>query len=247
MKKLRAFTLIELLVVIAIIALLIGILVPALAAARKAANKMKNSTQLRGTMTAFSMWSDANSQTQDFPGAYSTNPPTGYPQNATDQTVVGRFWALIAASGVDPLNSKMMVNPISTGSETVWTNSTVTINPGVTTATTGLFYSNNVSYALLSTTIAANVSNSEWHNNTNAGCPLICDRNRGTPGAPTSSFTAGWLSCGPWQGCVGWGDVHVTFETSSTLPVTIYGNKIPKNDLWAPATSSNAGMVNPGS
>jgi len=126
--------------------------------------------------------------------------------------------------------------------ETVWSNPYLTITPGVTTAAAAGFGSNNVSYALLSTKMG-----SEWHNNTNAGCPLICDRNRGTPGAPTSSFTAGWLSCGPWQGCVGWGDVHVTFETSSTLPVTIYGNKIPKNDLWAPATSSNAGMVNPGS
>jgi prepilin-type N-terminal cleavage/methylation domain-containing protein len=242
MKKLRAFTLIELLVVIAIIALLIGILVPALAAARKAANKMKNSTQLRGTMTAFSMWSDANSQTQDLPGAYSTNPPTGYPVNATDQTVVGRFWALIAASGVDPLNSKLLVNPIATGTETVWTNSTVTINPGVTTATTGLFYSNNVSYALLSTTIGSNISNSEWHNNTNAGCPIVADRNRGSAAAPTSS----WSSSG-WQGSVGWGDVHTTFETNPVLSVTIYGSSCPSSNLWQTACSSTAGMVNPGS
>jgi hypothetical protein len=57
------------------------------------------------------MWADANSQTGALPGSYTSNPPTGYPANATDPTVVGRFWALAAPTGTDPLSPKMLVNP----------------------------------------------------------------------------------------------------------------------------------------
>jgi prepilin-type N-terminal cleavage/methylation domain-containing protein len=244
MKKLRGFTLIELLVVIAIIALLIGILVPALGAARKAANKMRNGTQLRGLAMGFAMWSDANSSTQDFPGAYTSNPPTGYPANATDTTVVGRFWALVAATGIDPMTTKMFIDPVMTGSTTVWSSSSVTITPGTTTASTAQFTSNNVTYALLSTTMGT-----EWHNNTNSGCPLIADMNTKTPttGQGGTPPTSAWSTSG-WTGNVAWGDVHTTFENSPVLSVTIYGNSSPSSNMWSSsANSSTAQMVDPGS
>jgi hypothetical protein len=132
----------------------------------------------------------------------------------------------------------MFVNPVSRDvSETVWSNPNCTISPGVTTAGAAGFSSNNVSYALLSTRMG-----SEWRDNTNAGCPMICDRNRGTSAAPSSS----WSATG-WMGCVAWGDVHTTLENSPILSVTIYGSASPTSNLWGPATSSNAGMLNPGS
>jgi hypothetical protein len=167
----------------------------------------------------------------------TSDPPADYPQNATDLTVVGRFWALVGASGIDPLDPRKLVNPITGVPETVWSNPNCTTQPGVTTARTAGFGSNNVSYALLSTKM-----DSQWHNMWNAGCSMICDRNRGTSAAPKSS----WSKTG-WQGNVVWGDTMVTFETSSTnLNEALDGNKCPINNLWAPATSSNAGMVNPG-
>jgi type II secretory pathway pseudopilin PulG len=234
MKTARAFTLIEALVIIVLIVLVIGLLIPAMQGSHPA-NKMKNSNQLRMIMVDFCLWSDANSDIGDLPGGI--DPTAGhYPPNATDPAVVARLWALIAGPGIDPLNPKVLISPIAAGSETVW-GETVSITPGVTTAATAHFGSDNVSYALLSTRMG-----SEWHNNTNARCPLICDRNRGTRAAPASS----WSTTG-WQGTVAWGDVHATFETSSiNLNETLYGNDCPTNNLWAPATSGNAGMVNPG-
>ena len=237
-----------------VVALLIGILVPALGTAKRNANKMKNGTQMKGIVTAMTMWSDANTVTGDFPGGVTA--ATGnYPVNATDTRVVSRYFALVAASGIDPLSPKMLINPCASG-DIVWLNANnVTIQPGVT----GLdgyagsgpmvtdFDSNNVSYALLSTQMAG-----EWRNNTNTGCPMICDRNRGTAAAPASTWsTSGWRGAGTWQGGVGWGDVHATYELSPAFPVTLYGNSFDGGTavtpgIWAPASSSNAEMINPG-
>jgi hypothetical protein len=253
MKRMRAFTLIDALcIMLVVLVLLVAVAVigPGLAASHYGDN-MKNATQLKGMMTAFIAWSDANSNKTPTPNA-ATQPAPGdfpggitaatgnYPANATEPSVVGRLWALVAAPGTGPLNPKMLVNPAQGVPETVWsTPPHVSIAPGVTTAATAHFGSNNVSYGLLSTKMG-----SEWRNKLNAGCPMICDRNRGTPVAPSSSWST-WYNP-TWQGNVAWGDCHVTWETSPIFGVTIYGNTSTTSNLWAPGTSSNAGMVNPG-
>jgi hypothetical protein len=247
-KNVRAFAMTEVLVAIALavfVVVLIGVLVNAAATAW---DKDMRGNQTRNIMVWFSMWSDANSAVRPMPNP-ATQPVCGdlpgslpmatgnYPANATDPSVVARFWALIAAPGIDPLDPRMLVNLKRGGvPETVWSNANFTVTRGVTTVAAAGFASNNVSYALLSTRMG-----SEWRNNSNAGCPMICDRNRGTPAAAASSW-----STRTWVGHVAWGDCHYTFEHSPIFSVTIYGKTIPNNNLWAPATSSNAGMVDPG-
>jgi hypothetical protein len=253
MKRARAFTLIEALVVVVVIVLVaIMLIIPALPHQKQMADSMKNCSQMRTIINTFYMWSDANCPVTSttsaasaptastfvggFPGGIASA-AGNYPANAGDPRVVARFWALIAAPGIDPLDPKMLVNPMRAGvPETIWSNPNSTIVSGVTSAYAVGFGSNNVSYALLSTKMG-----SEWRNNINASCPMICDRNRGTPAAPTSSWsTAGWV------GGVAWGDCHTTWEHSPILEVNVYGNNCPTSNLWGPATSSNAGMLNPG-
>jgi hypothetical protein len=244
MKRLHALTIVEVLVVI-------GLLVPAVLMVAVCAHadeatdndKQKNAKQLKDIMMAFVLWSDANTQTGALPGVYTTKRPPGYPLNATDPSVVGRFWALVAAIGIEPIDPRILVNPTDGVPKTPWSNPDFVIKAGKTTAAAAGFGPGNVSYALLSTKLTGGAQNTEWHNNVNAGCPLICDRNRGTPAAPASS----WSKAG-WQGDIAWGDTHVTFENApKNLNETICGNATGTNDLWAPATSSNGGMVNPGS
>jgi len=221
MRRIRGFTLIELLVVIAIIALLIGILVPALGAAKKAANKMKNGTQVRGVVTSLTLWSASQTTTDDFPKPGIGNYPGAIGSVAT---VLGCFNALMTVTTGDPLTPKLLVNPA--GTDVVMTTAP---NSNTLPATT------NVSYGLL------NYQNPEWKNLTNAGAPLVCDKQN-----PLGSNASFWNNTA-WQGNVGWADVHTTFETTNTVSTMIGGTANATNNLWNASSSNSAGMLNPGS
>ena len=242
MKRVRAFTLTEVLVVIGVIVVLVALAIIFSGPDRRNPH-FKNQQHMEAIVTALSLWPDPNTPDDNlyFPGAVDDpddpiHTKSNYPANGRDPSVVGRFWALVAAPGTDPLNPKMLVNPEPGVPEVVWSNSNCTISPGVTTAAAAGFGSNNVSYALLSTKTGV-----EWRNNGCGICPLVCDRNRGTPDNPTSS----WSDTG-WQGCVGWGDGHATFQTSPIFSYPMPSNSHTISDLWAPGTSRNFGMVNPG-
>jgi prepilin-type processing-associated H-X9-DG protein len=243
MRRACAFTLTEALVIIGVAVVLVALAI-ALSVPTRRDPEFKNQQHMKAIVMAFSLWPNPNTPDDNIylPGALDDpydpiHTSNNYPANGRDPSVVGRFWALVAAPGTDPLRPRILVNPKPGVPEAVWSNPNCTISPGVTTATAAGFGSNNVSYALLSTKTGFH-----WRNNACGICPFVCDRNRGTPAAPTSS----WSSTG-WKGNVGWGDGHVTFETS---PIFSYpspnSNSYDTSNLWVPGTSANYGMVNPG-
>jgi hypothetical protein len=192
-----------------VMAVLIGILVPALGAAKKAANKMKDGTQVRAVVNNMTLWSASQTTTDDFP-----RKGVG---NCTGNTTLERFNALCNINTGDPLSPRLLVNPA--GMDIVYQGAT----PVSLSAT-------NLSYAML------DVRSPGWRNLTNAGAPLVCDKQVGAGSA--------W-SAARWEGNVGWGDVRVTFSTNSTVRTMIGGQLIPQDDLFQGNPKTDAVMVNP--
>jgi len=220
----------ELLVVIAIIALLIGILVPALGAARRAANKMKNGTQLTAIGKSLVLWSDQFYQaTNDFPKMGLSPIPPVY-AGSSAATGLGtnkpelRLGALVN-TGSDPLGTQMLINPVGVDQpQTTLTAPNITLTGAVGT-TVG-----NLSYALEEAKCA------EWKNKTNASCPMSGDKQV----TATSSF---W-NTKYWEGSVGWGDTHVSYESgqsATTWPTTtVNGSTTPNDPLFTGGEASNS-------
>jgi hypothetical protein len=133
--------------------------------------------------------------------------------NCTGNSVRARFTALCTSTN-NPLLLKVLVNPYGTD---------------VVGSATNLL-STNISYALL------DPKNPEWKNLTNAGAPLVCDKQVGR-----GSF---W-NTNQWEGNVGWGDVHTTYESSQVVSTLMNGTTYPQDDLWKQSGTNDALMVNP--
>jgi hypothetical protein len=169
--------------------------------------KMKNGTQVRGVVNALVLWSASPTQTDDFP-----RKGVG---NCTGDSVIARYSALCTVTNGDPLSPKLLLNPAGTD---------------VLAANAANLRSTNISYALL------DPGNAEWKNLTNAGAPLVCDKQVGA---------GSYYSKNVWQGNVGWGDVHTTFETSPVVSTMMGGTAYPQDDLWKQSTTNDALMINP--
>jgi hypothetical protein len=236
-----------------IVPLMIGILVPALGAAKKQANRIKNGTQVRGTVEALALWSDANTSSSDFPGAMK---PEGLlPFNASynaAQPTTARFWNLFAPAAGDSLNGKLLVNPVQ-NADKAYIDTPISAGCALSEGRPPLA-ANNISYALL------DPGSVEWRNNTNANAILVGDKDvANDPRAPRSY----WSGSRPWEGHLGWGDVHVswgdmrcTYQSDSRvgdLSFTIGQNTVSAadqgNTIFAPhpqaANSTGLYLINP--
>jgi hypothetical protein len=151
--------------------------------------------------------------------AYETTNGDDFPKagvgNCTGNSVIDRFTALCTVSTNGDPLSPKLL-----------------VNPAgtdVVGSATNLS-STNISYALL------DPGNAEWKNLTNAVAPLVCDKQVGA---------GSYYSKNVWQGNVGWGDVHTTFETSPVVSTMMGGTAYPQDDLWKQSTTNDALMINP--
>ena len=234
--KQRGFTLIELLVVISIIALLIGILLPALSAARDTAQRMKNNSNVRSTLQAMTIF--ANDHDHEYPNTNIPNPDS----NPTDidfaaQTPNGRALPLVFGDYVDP---EILVNPadpevgpaesaaIQDAEEEVRSDDRNEIGSDSD-------FENTLSYGMLYlhpeepsdvNNFPYNLSHPAWQDRTAASAALIADRTIGGEEDPGDGSV--W-DREMWQGSLGWGDVHVDYESDAIVENTKVGRSYVEN------------------
>ena len=191
----RGNTVVEILVTLAFVALTAAVLMPLFGPRRSGHghNRGSNSTQVRGIIKAIVIYANEHSNEQ-YPGIDGEG-------QVTDSDPAGRFLVLLTRDR-DPLEPVILVNPVDDAT-TVW--------DGVST-----FTSANHSYALLDIS-EPGARRKRWSNEIDASTPLISDRNTATDGKSTASV---WNDT-QWEGAVGWGDGHVTFENSPVVDTSM--------------------------
>lgn len=79
-----------------------------------------------------------------------------------------------------------------------------------------------------------------WKNDTNAAAVLVADKGVGTSAA---SGGASLWSTTSWQGAMGYGDTHVSFQPTKTVPTNVDNNAVAADDIFA--ATGNVQMLNP--
>lgn len=141
-------------------------------------------------------------------------------EDGNNTSVVDRFRNAVGGTS-DPLDTKLLVNPID-GQKTVYEGAT----PGTSLG------SDNISYALL-----ADDHPGYQKYNINASLPLVADR---TTGGDKSVW-----SDSQWEGNVGWGDGHASYERSKEMTTSEGGIQYSDDDIFADDGTNDVEMDNP--
>jgi prepilin-type N-terminal cleavage/methylation domain-containing protein len=235
----RGFTLIELLVVISIIALLIGILLPALSAARDTARRMKNNSNVRSTLQAMTIF--ANDHDHEYPNVNIPDADS-YPESRTFDAASPNARALPLVFG-DYVAPDILVNPADPQGAPADSEHIQNAQEDARGGTEWVGnlddpdedrkrFENNLSYAMLFLNPERGPApyshpHPEWQDKTAASAALIADRT--LDGVEDPGAGSVW-DRNKWQGSVGWGDVHVDYDSDSMVEQTKVGRSYVVND-----------------
>lgn len=209
------FTLIETLLVVGIIVVLVAVLIPTLAYLRQEARRSASSTQLRGIHN--SLINSANGKARgrtvgwyvgvdSVEGVTPNGEDTG--QSGDGSVPAARYWWLLAANYFTP---EYIISPVDKTGVPADQNSNP--YPPLTP--------DNFSYAMMALLGSEN-EKAEWHETLNTNAVVLSDRAIGR-GADDSASLWTAAGSGTWHGGVARNDNAVSFEKSSRMTNTRYG------------------------
>jgi hypothetical protein len=229
-------------IVAAVCVVLLGlaVILPILSAQRRASRQRGLAGQLRGVQGAMVLFAQGNNNYYPcFNGNDLTSftTPAGWSQGARDGREVSQRLAMLLLQNF--FSGEYIISFSEESKKTIWTQGTVT-TANYSCAMLQLPQPPDPATATMTQPAPLDGRLKEWSNTINTLAPVLSDRSMVID--PTMKTTSLWVtstnSSSPtnWRGTVVWNDMHASFESSSTLPTTRYGQTDNTNDDLFTAT-----------